>query len=345
MKVYDYLFVTHLPAFYKINLYNEIAKHCSVFVIFVGKTSTIRTPDFTPENFTFDHGFLNEAAFETRSIVASLLQLKKMLSKIRYRKIVVGGWDLWEFWALVFCHVKAMNALALESSIVESKTQGIRGWVKKRFLSRISTVFMSGEPHAALLKALQFTGKTQKTLGVGIFNYGLTPKRSKPFSGKFLYVGRLAPEKNLVRLLEVFKQLPQYALSVVGQGPLLEQLQAMKPHNVHLQGHVPNDQLSSWYQQHDVFILPSLYEPWGLVVEEALYHGLPVIASSHVGCALDLVQNNDVGVLCDPQASHTLLEAIHTVVQRFEVLCHNALKLDFKARDDLQVRQYLEALS
>jgi glycosyltransferase involved in cell wall biosynthesis len=266
------------------------------------------------------------------------------LKNIHYQRLVVGGWDLLEHWFLVFFSRRAKNALALESSIYESASFGLRGLIKRLFLSRIGVAFPSGEPHIALLKALNFSRPMHKTLGVGIFNYTYPKLIQKIFQGKFLYVGRLASEKNLTLLLDVFHQLPQYSLSVVGNGPLLAELNANKPANVTFLGHVPNEALSACYEQHDVFILPSIREPWGLVVEEALFHGLPVIASDRVGCAMDLIANNHAGVIFEAQNPQALREAILKVSQGFEALARDCQCVDFKAKDQHQVQQYLEAI-
>lgn len=341
-KVYDTVFVTHLPAFYKVNLYNELAKHARVFVIFIASASQIRSKDFTPHDYAFDYCILNEGAFEKRHKILSLWRLYQALKTLSYRQIIVGGWDLWEFWLIALFSARKSNALACESSIYESKVTGLSGLIKRTFLKRMLLAYCSGQPQKALLKALSFQGTTKETLGVGIFNYPVTQAKAlKPFAGKFLYVGRLAPEKNLDMLINLFAQYPQYQLTLIGQGPLQASLQAIAPSNVTFIGHVPNEALASYYQSHDIFILPSLKEPWGLVVEEALFYGLPVIASENVGCAQDFVTHYQVGKVFSPYNEHSFSEALKWCASNYHQLVQNLHKIDFKARDMWQVKQYL----
>lgn len=342
--IYDYVFVTHLPAFYKVNLYREIAKQCRIFVIFIASGSTLRTHDFVSSLESFDHIILNEGPFEARQIINSLRQLHAIMCQIRYRSIVLGGWDLPEFWALALLSPLSKNTLALESSVYDSQYHGWARLLKRVFLSRIKTVFASGTPHRALLKALKFQGNVFTTLGVGIFNTFEKSPITRTFQGRFLYVGRLAVEKNIYRLLDVFRQLPQFTLSIAGQGPLQADLQKACPANVHLLGHISNHQLASCYQDHDIFILPSLKEPWGLVVEEALYYGLPVIASNRVGCALDWVERYKVGMLFEPLDNHSIEEAILWSAEHYDSLRHQIKQINFASRDSLQISRYLEAL-
>src|SRR5579872_30307 len=114
---YNYVFITHLPAFYKINLYNEIAKKCRVYVIFIAQSSTIRAPDFTKGDYHFEYCVLNNGSFEKRSLSKSLWRLFITLRSLRFERLVVGGWDLLEFWFAAFFSQHAKNGLALESSL------------------------------------------------------------------------------------------------------------------------------------------------------------------------------------------------------------------------------------
>ena len=65
--------------------------------------------------------------------------------------------------------------------------------------------------------------------------------------------------------------------------------------NITFHGYKNRDELKQIYSVNDVFILASKIEPWGLVVEEALYHGLPVVVSTKVGCNEDLVKAYGTG--------------------------------------------------
>ncbi len=340
---YDFLFVTHLPAFYKINLYNEISKTARVFVIFIAQASAIRLEDFTAGEIHFDYCVLNKGDFEKRNKWLSLYKLFTQCRKINPARIVVGGWDLVEFWFLVLRNrPKAM--LALESSLYESQARGISGFIKRLFLANIKQVFASGEPHLALLKALGFQGVVKKTLGVGVFRRGEKINVKSFFSGKFLYVGRLAPEKNLSLLIDAFKTLPQFSLTIVGSGVEFAELQAQASSNVKLLGYIANDALARIYQEHDVFILPSIKEPWGLVVEEAMYYGLPVIVSRKVGCAIDLVQNWQTGIIFEPTQLDSLREAILQMAEQYTLYSQKSALVDFSLRDKVQVQKYLEVI-
>lgn len=99
----------------------------------------------------------------------------------------------------------------------------------------------------------------------------------------FVYVGRLAAEKNLSTLLDAFSQLRRrpgaagWRLALVGDGPLRPQLEARHAPGVTLAGERHGDDLGRWYASGDVFAFPSRSETFGNVVLEAQASGLPVV--------------------------------------------------------------------
>ncbi len=102
-----------------------------------------------------------------------------------------------------------------------------------------------------------------------------------------LYVGRLAPEKNLDALLRAFAQLrsvvsadlrDRLRLALVGGGPEAERLARASMPGVYLAGEQHGLALSRWYASADVFAFPSLSETFGNVILEAQAAGLPVVA-------------------------------------------------------------------
>jgi glycosyltransferase involved in cell wall biosynthesis len=97
-----------------------------------------------------------------------------------------------------------------------------------------------------------------------------------------LYVGRLAPEKNLGSLLDAFRRLRNRGegrprLALVGDGPLRSSLEAARVDDVILPGFRLGSELARWYASADLFAFPSLTETFGNVVLEAQASGLPVV--------------------------------------------------------------------
>lgn len=82
------------------------------------------------------------------------------------------------------------------------------------------------------------------------------------------------------------------------------------------------------YYAGDILILPSYDEPWGLVVNEAMAAGLPVIVSNECGCSLDLVRDGENGyILTDLENSETLRNLIMKVLKNKESFSKKSLEI------------------
>ncbi|MDD2676319.1 MAG: glycosyltransferase family 4 protein [Methylacidiphilaceae bacterium] len=129
----------------------------------------------------------------------------------------------------------------------------------------------------------------------------------------FLFTGRLASEKNVFGLLRAYRAYRDRggdrSLVLLGDGPLRAEFERYVkeqriPEVIH-RGFVPTSELPPYYALSDCFVLPSTIEPWGLVVNEAMASGLPVIVSDICGCAPELVQAGN-GFLFSPGESERL---------------------------------------
>lgn len=137
-----------------------------------------------------------------------------------------------------------------------------------------------------------------------------------------LSLGRLVERKRPDDLLEAFVDATEpgeATLVYVGKGPQQEYLQRLASRNdrqedVVFTGFVEQSALPRYYALADLFVLPSTDEPWGLVVNEAMNFGLPVVATDVVGAAVDLV-DDDNGVVVPPEDRAALADAISTVLR------------------------------
>ena len=138
----------------------------------------------------------------------------------------------------------------------------------------------------------------------------------------FLYVGRLIPRKRPLELIRAFERVvreaPAARLTIVGQGelePAVRELAARAPRARYV-GFAQGDELAALYAEADVLVLPALREVWGLVVNEALAHGLFVIATDEVGSAFDLVDEQSGAIV----PAHDLEQLARTMIRTAQTL-------------------------
>ncbi|OIN60773.1 glycosyltransferase family 4 protein [Arsenicibacter rosenii] len=136
----------------------------------------------------------------------------------------------------------------------------------------------------------------------------------------FIFVGRLIEVKNLIRLVEAFASVrqtnPDWGLILLGEGPMSGAIQ-QRARELNVADAVTSLPGRAWYKVPDilaladVLVLPSLSEPWGLVVNEAMVCGMPVIVSDRCGCVVDLVRDQQNGFVIDPGQTPQLAGVMH----------------------------------
>ena len=139
-------------------------------------------------------------------------------------------------------------------------------------------------------------------------------------------LGRIDPNKGHDLLLNAFdivrKVIPAIDLVIGGGSPKpqqreLEVLSAMKKiiaekdmhSRVHIVGYVPDELLVPFYQQAELFVLPSIFEPFGMTALEAMACGKPIVASKFGGIK-DVISSGDHGLLVDPSNINEFADAI-----------------------------------
>jgi glycosyltransferase involved in cell wall biosynthesis len=142
-----------------------------------------------------------------------------------------------------------------------------------------------------------------------------------------LYLGRLEEEKGVAYLIKAFALLKvdNLALVIVGDGSMQQRLKQLTleerlEERTRFVGYVSPEEALTYYAIADLFVVPSITmpsgkEPWGLVVNEAMNQGLPVIATDAVGAAAGgLVQSGTTGLVVPERDSPTLTQAMDRII-------------------------------
>jgi glycosyltransferase involved in cell wall biosynthesis len=132
-----------------------------------------------------------------------------------------------------------------------------------------------------------------------------------------LFAGKLGSEKAPDILLDAFLSLEDELahLVIVGSGPMQEELKARAGNHprAHFLGFQNQSRMPVVYRLGSIFVMPSRRDTWGLAVNEAMACGRPVIVSSKVGCAPDLV-DHDNGAIVSPNDPAALRDAIDSLL-------------------------------
>ncbi|WP_133300205.1 glycosyltransferase [Mucilaginibacter terrenus] len=180
--------------------------------------------------------------------------------------------------------------------------------VKRNFLVQYVKNVMIGEADALWLPSASYNRDFEKFQKKGLMLfYGFATINNEVFNGipvekrlgnTIICVARLVPIKNLTGLLTAWQivegENTGYQLLIVGDGPerenLSQKIKDLQLQTVQLKKAIPNTQLPQYLQSASAFVLPSFSETWGLVVNEAMAAGLPVLLSKTINATEDLLQ-------------------------------------------------------
>lgn len=140
-----------------------------------------------------------------------------------------------------------------------------------------------------------------------------------------LYVGNFIAHKGVLNLIKAFQKLNMDNVGLILVGDGIEKsvyLKYIKEHqikNVFFEGFVQKEDIVKYYKTADVFVLPSFNEVWGLVVNEAMACGLPVISSKLAGVTQDLVKDGINGYGFDPNSIDELAKKLKFILTNEEL--------------------------
>lgn len=248
------------------------------------------------------------------------------LEDFRPDVVALNGWsDRRALAALAWCVRHRVPAVMMsDSTAADARRAAATEFLKQRLIRLCSSGLVAGSRHTDYIVTLgmprerTFTGfdivdNEYFRLGAAVARQARAKVRERLSlpAHYFLTSCRFVAQKNLSGLLQSYARYQKlrgddaWHLVILGDGPLLGQLQH-EVHalglaaRVHMPGFVQYDELPDYYGLAHVFLLASTVEPWGLVVNEAMAAGLPVLVSKHCGCTPDLIKDGISGFTFDP---------------------------------------------
>ncbi len=295
--------------------------------------------DYSIHRYRYD--ILFKDYYENTSLIS---RLSKSLAWIRkYKPDVVnlpGYYEPAMNILLFYCRMKGIKVVISSDS---TESDQVKIWWKeaiKRFIiSKADGFFCYGSKSAAYILKLGAKSNQILLANNAVDNETISEVYQKAWIEReiakqalhlkkynFVYVGRLIPYKNLLNLLKAFAQLNQseWGMILVGDGE--EELVLKKYMDETALTGICFIEGQQWYDVPkflalgDVFVLPSYSEPWGLVVNEAMAAGMPVIVSEKCGSAPDLVIDGENGFTFNPYEISEMTQKMEHFIQNPAVI-------------------------
>ena len=312
--------ITEIIAPYRVPVFNSLAARGDVdlHVVFLAETDPkLRQWTVPKDEIRFSYQVL--PSFRLRLGNSNLLLnrgLDRALRQVRPDVIVCGGYNYPSAWRAAFWARERNIPFLLWT---ESNAADHRGrstfveYLKRKYLGMCRGFVVPGEASKSYLQQLglpaELIFKAPDAVDNELFTQGARMARTNLATVRkridvperyFLNVGRFIRAKGVFDLLEAYAKLDEeirasVGLVFVGEGDakseLIRRASLIRPGTVKVSLFVQKEQLAEFYALADAFVFPTHSDPWGLVVNEAMASGLPVIASNVAGCVSDLVED------------------------------------------------------
>lgn len=260
----------------------------------------------------------------------------KVLDELNPSLVGISGYGMTDSRAALewACRHGATKLMMTESKADDAPRKWWKEWLKRRLVGRFDSALCGGSPHRAYLEELgmapgqifdryDVVDNDRFRQAAGKVREDPEPFRDLPGLDQegpfFLASSRFIERKNLSRLITAFADYRQdnpagWRLVILGTGPDEESLRQQVKENripeVTFAGFQQFHSLVAYYALAGAFIHPALQEQWGLVVNEAMACGLPILCSSTVGACHDLVRDGENGWRFEPGDTRSIQDAL-----------------------------------
>jgi glycosyltransferase involved in cell wall biosynthesis len=318
--------ITEIIAPYRIPVFNALAARDEIdlHVIFLAETdATQRHWLVYKDEIKFSYQVL--PSYRRRIAGYNFLfnwGMTRALSRAAPAAILCGGYSYFATWrAMKWARARRLPFLLWSESNTSDRrsSRGIVESLKKMFIRNCNAFVVPGSSAREYLVGYGISSErifvASNAVDNKLFSEGADYARSHDADIRrslnlpqryFLFVGRLVREKGVFDLVDAYQRLSSeiranVGLVVVGNGKSAGELEDraanISPGNIQIAGFAQRDELAMYYGLAEAFIFPTHSDPWGLVVNEAMACGLPILATDVAGCVADLVKEGQNGLV------------------------------------------------
>lgn len=325
------LILSLYPAPYRMLLFSKLREKFDIDIFF----ETSQGDERNSKWFYNNGAYLLDSKEGKKEYKNACQQLRK------YNLVVFYEYSTKESFKLIcLCKfLKIPYAINCDGVMITSKDNIIKNWVKTFLIKTAAAHLASGE-HAK--EYFMKYGAKEETIHIHTFSsinaedmlktvptkqekYQLRKRLNLPVESKIaIAVGRFIPLKRYDELIRSWKKMPEnYYLLLIGGGPKQENyeqtVQELQMNNVIIEPFHPMQELFEYYKASDVFVHPTSYDVWGLVVNEAMACGLPVVVSDKCVGGLELVEQGVNGYIVPVGNCNMMIEKARYVLENDDV--------------------------
>ncbi|MGF9845248.1 glycosyltransferase family 4 protein [Priestia megaterium] len=348
MKV---LYITNLPSPYKVKFFSELGKFCELTVIYERRSASDRNTKWTEKGEeTFKEIYLN--AHEVGTDNSWSFKVLKYLNR-SYDCIVIGMYStITSMISITYMKTKKIPfILSTDGGFIKEEGKG-KETFKKFFISAADNWLSTGKVtseylchYGADLKrtaVYPFTSLTEKDILLKPVNIEEKRKLRNKLGIKeekvLISVGQFIYRKGFDILLEACKSVDNkvgvYIIGGQASKEYRDLCERYKITNVHFIDFMEKQELLEYYKASDLFVLPTREDVWGLVINEAMACGLPIITTDRCIAGIELIENEKNGYIVPTDDPKALNEKI------VRILSDKKLKENMSNRSLEKIKDY-----
>lgn len=330
MKV---LLTTNCPTPYINGFADELGKLCDLTLVYEMKLAKNRHSSWltNKDGWNFQLLFLDGIPFNEEQALS--FKIKKIIKNGNFNKIIIANPTTpTGIVALLYCRRHKIPFIIQSEGGFQGSGKGLKEKFKKYIMEKADMYLtgMGGDDDYFLmygatkdkLKPYYFTSSYKKDIDERILTQSEKGNLKKELGIKqqkmILYVGQFIHRKGIDILLKSYKGLgDDTCLYLIGGEPTQEYLDIIKENNlknVNFVKFMSKDELRKYYQASDLFVMTTREDTWGLVINEAMEHGLPVITTKRCIAGNYLINNKENGFLVDVEDYETTHEKIKLIL-------------------------------
>ncbi len=327
------LFFTNLPSPYRVEFFNLLSEHCDLTVVYERHDASDRDPSWQSKaNDGYTVEYLNGLKYSNDASIS--FRAKKIVARGGYDVIVVSGYSSITMMLLIryLKRKRLAYTLSVDGGIIRQERR-INYLIKKSLISGAAWYLSTGEScdrflmhygvSADRIRRYPFTSIHENMIRESVTDDSSRRAYKKQIGcvkdKMLLSIGQPIHRKGFDILIKAMNRLKDESVQayVVGGGPNEECRQLMDEtgcDNVNFIPFMSPEELSKYYLAADIFVLPTREDIWGLVINEAMAYGLPVITTDRCNAGLELVEDHVNGRIIESEDPQALSEAISQIL-------------------------------
>ncbi|WP_024615534.1 glycosyltransferase family 4 protein [Clostridium sp. Ade.TY] len=346
------LYITNIPSPYRVEFFNELSNYCDLTVIFERDNAKDREDSWLlKKTLNFKSIFLKGKELGTDASFS--FDIIKYLKKFKNDVIVIGVYSTpTQMLAIKYLKIKNIPFILNADGGMRKNDSTLKYKIKKHFISSASLWISTGKTTNDYL--IYYGAKKDK-----IFTYPFTSLENQDILEKIipqkvklnlknklnikekkvvLAIGQFIYRKGFDILIKSCAKISnEYGVYIIGGNPPKEYIELrdkLNLSNVKFIGFKSKNELKEYYMASDVFVLPTREDIWGLVINEAMAYGLPIITTDKCVAGIELIKDNENGFIVPVDNEIVLAEKIENI------LCNDVLNKDIQKKNLDKIKYY-----